>query len=101
MSGTLISTDGIKPDPDKVAVIMDMLAPANVSEVRCVLGVLNQLAKFLPPLAELSAPIQEMLRMDRAWIWSAAQEETFSKIKTSICSTPTLAHYDPSRPTLL
>ena len=33
--------------------------------------------------------------------WSAAQEEAFSKIKTAICSTSTLAHYDPNRPTLL
>ena len=59
------------------------------------------MAKFAPHLAELSAPIRELLRKDRAWIWSAAQEEAFSKIKTAICSAPTLAHYEPNRPTLL
>ena len=40
--GHVISADGIRPDPDKVAAIMDMPAPTNVSKVRCVLGMINQ-----------------------------------------------------------
>ena len=31
---------------------------------------------------------------DRAWVWSAVQEEAFSKVKTAICLAPTLVHYE-------
>ena len=64
--GHVIRACGIKPDPDKVAVIMGMPALTNVLEVRCVLGMINQLAKLSPHLAELSAPLRELLRKDRA-----------------------------------
>ena len=62
----MISAGGTRPNPDKVAPTMSMPAPTNVSEVRCVLGMVNQLAKYSPYLAEFSAPMRELLRKDRA-----------------------------------
>ena len=65
----LVSAAGIKSDTQKVAAIIDMAPPTNVAEVKCFLGMVNQLAKFSPRLPELSAPIRELLRKDRTWSW--------------------------------
>ena len=99
--GHLVSAAGIKPDTRKIATIIDMAPPTNVAEVRCFLRIVNHLAKFSPRLPELSASIRELLREDRTWSWAGLQETVFQKIKEAICSAPTLALYDPDKPSLI
>ena len=55
-----MSAAGIKPDTQKLAAIIDMVPPTNVTEVRCFLGMVNQLAKFSPRLPKLSTTIREL-----------------------------------------
>jgi hypothetical protein len=45
-AGHVISGTGIRPDPDRVKAVCNMPPPTNVREVRCFLGMTNQLAKF-------------------------------------------------------
>ena len=52
-------------------------------------------------LAQPSAPIRQLILKEKERIWSAAQNEAFSKIKTVICSAPTLARRNPNQPILL
>ena len=93
--GHLVSAAGIKSNTQKIAAIIDMAPPTNVAEVRCFLVMVNQLAKFSPRLPELSAPVRELPRKDRTWLWTEPQETAFKEIKEAICSAPTLALYDP------
>jgi hypothetical protein len=53
-------------DPDRLSAILNMPPPTDVSAARCFLGMANQMAKFSSSLAELSAPIRDLLRKDRA-----------------------------------
>ena len=96
----IVSAVDIWPNNDKVEAIINMKPPKNVTEVRCFLGMVNQLAKFSLVLADLSAPIHELLHKDRDWSWLSAQNKAFCKIKEVICSVPTLALYDPNKETL-
>ena len=50
--GHVISADGVKPDPEKTRAVQELDAPKNVSELRSFLGMVNQLGRFLPKLAE-------------------------------------------------
>ena len=50
--GQIIDGDGIRIDPGKVKAIIDMAEPTDVSELRQFLGMVNQLMKFSPDLAE-------------------------------------------------
>ena len=50
--GHIIDSSGIHPDPDKVQAIVEMKAPANVTEVRRFLGMVHQMSKFAPHLAD-------------------------------------------------
>ena len=91
----------VHPDPDKASTIINIMPPTNTSEVRCFLVMINQLAKFSPQFAELSASLREVLRKDRTLTWSTVQDEAFCSIKIIICALPLLALYDSHKPTLL
>ena len=96
----LVCSDGVKIDHQKLSAIIEMKAPFNVTKVRCLLGMINQLAKFSPRLAELSVLIKELLHKNTSWIWVSRQEEVFNKIKEAVCSAPTLALYNPNKSTI-
>ena len=93
--GHLIGKDGIEADPSKVEAIGQMKAPADVSELRHFLGMVNQMGKNLPNLAQTSKPLRDLLSKESAWIWNTAQKEALEEIKRQLVSTPVLAFYDP------
>jgi hypothetical protein len=95
--GHIISADGIRPDPEKI--IIKMREPRDVTEVRCFLGMINQLAKFSSTLAELSAPLRELLHKDTLWTWDKPQQQAYDNLKKALTSAPILALYDPAKPT--
>ena len=55
--GHVINAEGISPDPQKTAAIKKMKKPSNISELRQFIGMVNQLGKFSPNIAELSKPL--------------------------------------------
>ena len=99
--GHVVDRTGIKPDPDKVRAIAEMQQPTNVSEARRFLGTVNQMSKFIPHMANITKPINELLRKDRAWVWDRQQEEAFELIKKILTTTPVLAAFDPELETIV
>ena len=65
--GHVISKHGISPDPMKTAAIKEMEAPTNITELRRFMGIINQLGKFSPRIAELSSPLRELLSTKNSW----------------------------------
>ena len=45
--GYVVNKDGIQADPEKVSVIVKMNNPSNITELRRLLGIANQLRKSL------------------------------------------------------
>ena len=46
-------------------------------------------------LADLSDPLNHLLKKDTPWEWSSECQESFTKLKEALTSTTVLAHYDP------
>lgn len=44
--GHVISSDGVKPDPEKTRAVQEMEAPKNVSELRSFLGMVSWAASY-------------------------------------------------------
>lgn len=99
--GQVIGEDGIQPDPGKVQAVKEMLPPASITELRRFLGMVNQLGKFLPNLAEETKPLRDLLSKENHWIWEESQEVAFQRIKGLLTTTSVLAHYDAQRSTLV
>ena len=75
--------------------------PKNVTEVRRFMGMVNQLGKFYPQLANVAKPIHELLGSKNDWIWEESQQKSFETIKQNLSSAPILALYDPQKETII
>ena len=91
--GHILDKQGVRADPDKTSAILKMESPKSVSDVRRFMGLVNQLGKFSPKIAEYSQAIRELLRSNRSWTWGPAQEESFSRIKEELVKPTVLTHY--------
>jgi hypothetical protein len=72
-AGHVISDNVVSVDLDRLSAILNMPPPTDVSAIRCFLAMVNQMAEFSSSLAELSAPIRDLLRKDSAWVWDSAK----------------------------
>ena len=99
--GHVIDSQGIRPDPTKVSAIVQFATPHNVSDVRRFLGMVNQLSKFSPNLAEITQPMRALLVKENAWLWGEPQRSSFNRVKEVLTASPVLALYDPNLETVL
>ena len=70
--GHIISSEGLTPDPSKVAAIQGMPASTNKDGVRRLLVTINYLKKFAPNLSEVTAPVRELLQETSELYWDEA-----------------------------
>ncbi|KAK2707613.1 hypothetical protein QYM36_015351, partial [Artemia franciscana] len=60
--GHIISRDRIKPDPEKIRAIQDMLSPQSKEELQTLLGMLNFLSKYIPDLSSKNKPLRDLTK---------------------------------------
>ena len=93
--GHCISKEGVRADPDKTAAICRMEPPQSVADLRRFMGMINQMGKFSPNIAEIGKPLRELLSTKRAWLWGLEQERAFNELKQELTRPTVLALYDP------
>ena len=62
-AGFIISSDGISPDPAKLASLRDFPTPKSVTDLRSFLGLANQLGHFLPDLAHATVHLRSLIKL--------------------------------------
>ena len=67
--GTIITHEGMKPDPAKVKAILEMLTPHDKVAVCRLLGMINFLAAHIPNMASITAPLRSLVRADVHFEW--------------------------------
>ena len=97
--GHQVTPEGIRPHPAKLRAIAELKEPANVEELRRVLGLFTYLSRFLPDMATVAAPLRLLLRNEAAWTWSTPQQHALAKMKHLAASAPCLAFFEPGRTT--
>eukprot|EP00253_Pinus_taeda_P021677 PITA_21677 len=88
--GHIISKNGIRIDPDRIQVILQVPHPRNIKELQAFLGKINFLRRFIPNLAELIRPLNNMLKKDSKVKWIIEAKQAFEEIKTALTRTPVL-----------
>lgn len=99
--GHIISKDGIRPNKERVEAILKLKEPESVSELRTVLGMFNYLGRFVPNMATILHPLNELLKKESAYFWGSEQQKAFNKIKDMIANASTLAYYDVGKETIV
>ena len=92
--GHILSNEGLKPDPQKIQAVVDMPRPTDVPGVQRCMGIVNYLAKFMPHLSNVTAPLRILTHKGQPWIWSKEQESAFKLMKQLITTSPILSYYD-------
>lgn len=95
-AGHVISSAGVKPDPDKVAALAEYAPPTNVSELRGFLGLANQLGSFLPDLAHVLAPLRPLLKKENAYLWLHEHQVAFEEARKTLSGDMLVKPFDPS-----
>ena len=65
-----MDAEGIRATPEKISAIVNAPQPENVQQLRSFLGLLNYYRKFLPHLATILQPLNELLQKGKKWNWT-------------------------------
>ena len=89
--GFIISEEGLKMDPKKVAAILDWPTPRNTFEVRSFYGLASFYKKFIKNFSGIDVSIIETLKKDnQPFYWTEAAERSFNLLKKKITEKPVL-----------
>lgn len=91
--GHIITTEGIKPNPNKVSVIKNFPIPKTTKEIKQFLGLVGYYRKFIKDFANIAKPMTTYLKKDnRIDVNNKSYIESFNKLKTLIMSDPILKY---------
>ncbi|XP_063365892.1 uncharacterized protein K02A2.6-like [Cydia amplana] len=99
--GHIIDKNGLHKNKNKVKAITDTKPPSNVNELRTFLGMANYYNKFIPNLASISTPLNNLLKKNAHFVWTQKCAESFNRIKKEILSDRVLTHFNPEHPLVL
>eukprot|EP00775_Hariotina_reticulata_P001887 gene1887-biopygen3371 len=92
--GHLVSASVCQPEEAKVAAIQALQAPSTVKKLQAHLGLFNYYRCYVPEFAQVAQPLYQLLKKDVPFVWSAACQEAYDKLKAALC-TPGLALRQP------
>ena len=95
--GYLINAERVSPIETKVEVIINLLEPNKVSELKAFLGMLNHYHRHLLNLSTILELLHGSLRKGAKWKWQDRQKQIFKNTKMMLCSSKLLVHYEPSK----
>ena len=94
--------DGIRPLRERIANILNAKVAKSKTGILKFLGLVRYYQRFIPHLAEISHPLTKMLRKEANMKdWSHEQDLAILTIKQLFETEQVMAHFDPSRPTIL
>ena len=81
-------------DQEKVKAVFDWPAPSNVKGVKSLLGLANFYQRFIQDYAQVTRPLNNLLKKDVLFEWKEAQQNMFDMLKEKFTTAPVLAYPD-------
>ena len=100
-AGFTISAEGYCTDKSITDAISNFPTPTSRTDLRSFFGLVNQLSASTASVAGLLAPLRPLLSTKNEFTWSSEHDQAFTTAKQSLTSAPTLAFFDPTKPTRL
>lgn len=79
--GHVINKNGITPNPDNIAKIIDWPIPKTLTEVRQIIGMASYYSKFIKDFASIVRPLVNLTKKDITFNWTTDCQDAFQKIK--------------------
>ncbi|KAL5510913.1 hypothetical protein ACEPAG_4670 [Sanghuangporus baumii] len=96
--GFVVGTKGIQMDPYKLKAIHEWPVPKTKRQVRKFQGFCNFYRRFIKDYANTFAPMGDLIKKDRKFIWEEAQDNAFNSIKKAFETEVALAMPKPDKP---
>ena len=95
--GHLLTTDGVKPQIEKVKAIHEMKPSTNAKSVREILGLVGYYRKFINRFADAARPLTKLTRKNSKFIWTEECQTSFEYLRTCLTESPILKYPDPQK----
>ena len=82
--GFIISSDGIKADPERVKVYSEWERPTNARQLIAFVQSIQYYKRFIPQFSLLAAPLYDLTKKDSDFVWNEKHEEAFNELKNRI-----------------
>ena len=89
--GHRVSKEGVKPDPNNIAKIMQWLEPSNVTEVKQFLGIASYYRRFVRDFSDVAKPLTDLTKNESDLIWTTECQEAFNALKGALTGTEVMA----------
>lgn len=99
--GFIVSTTGLKVDPEKTAVIHKWKYPTSVKGIQSFLGFCNFYRRFIRDYGKIAAPLNHLTRKGVPWNFDASCQLAFETLRDALVDAPVLQHYNPDLPCML
>jgi len=73
----LLASEGLKPDPAKVKMILKLPKPTVVTAVQRFVDFANYLSRFLPNLSQKCEPLRGLTGKGATWQWTSKHDHVF------------------------
>ena len=70
-------------DPEKVRVVASWPRPRDLHELRSYIGLASYYRRYIAGFADIARPLHALTGKAQPFIWGAAQEEAFNRLKLS------------------
>ena len=87
--------------PSITQAITEFPTPANRTDLRSFIGLVNQLPASTPTIATLLAPLRPLLSTKNEYTWTEEFEAAFANVKKSLTSAPILSYFNQDKETRL
>lgn len=92
--GHIITPQGVKPNPDKIAAIVKYPMPKTSKQIKGFLGLLGYYRRFIPDYARITKPLTKCLKKGAKITLSPEYVECFEHCKTLLTNDPILQYPD-------
>jgi len=88
--GHVVSSEGIKVDPQKTEAVKNWPRPTTPTEIRSFLGLAGYYRRFVEGFSSLAAPLTKLTQKAVKFQWSDACEQSFQELKKRLTTAPVL-----------
>lgn len=99
--GHVITTDGVKTNPEKTKAIAERAPPKNVKQLLSFIQTCSWYRRFIENFAEIAQPLTKLTKKTAVWLWEKEQQEAFDTLKIKLTTSPILIQANEKLPYIL
>ena len=92
--GNYVSSDGVRPDPAKLAVVKNYPVPTNVDQLRSFLGFVGFYRQYIDHFSQIAKCLTNLFKKDTPFKWGTEEQTAFELLRDKLISDPILVYPD-------